>query len=239
MGNIWQYFGNTMGHQNDLPILGHQAIDYFGQLRPGGDIEPLKGFVQDEKPRRFCQGSGNHYFSHLTGGQKQNARALVKAPQLLILDEPFEGLDVASRSQLAEIINHLMVQERQIILVTHRLSEILPNISHVMGLRKGKVFFQGKRQEHLSSDQIERLYPSNLFQEADFPTNKPQEDAKSLKIPDVLVKMKDTTVKYKDTVILDQLNWEMKSGENWAIIGPNGAGKTTLLSLIAGDNLQA
>jgi molybdate transport system ATP-binding protein len=108
-----------------------------------------------------------------------------------------------------------------------------------MGLRKGKVFFQGKRQEHLSSDQIERLYPRNLFQEADFPTSKPDDDAKSLKIPAVLVKMKDTTVKYKDTVILDQLNWEMKSGENWAIIGPNGAGKTTLLSLIAGDNLQA
>jgi molybdate transport system ATP-binding protein len=167
------------------------------------------------------------------------ARALAKAPQLLILDEPFEGLDVASRSQLAEIINRLMARDRQIILVTHRLSEILPSISHVLGLRKGKVFFQGKRQEHLSTDQIERLYPGNLFQEADFPGSKPQDDDQSLKIPDVLVKMKNTTVKYKDTVILDKLSWKMKAGENWAIIGPNGAGKTTLLSLIAGDNLQA
>jgi molybdate transport system ATP-binding protein len=167
------------------------------------------------------------------------ARALAKAPQLLILDEPFEGLDVASRSQLAEITNRLMAQNRQIILVTHRLSEILPNISHVMGLRKGKVLFQGKRQEHLSTDQIERLYPDYLFQEDDFPKSKPQDDAGSLKIPDVLVKMKNTTVRYKDAVILDNLNWEMKAGENWAIVGPNGAGKTTLLSLIAGDNLQA
>jgi molybdate transport system ATP-binding protein len=167
------------------------------------------------------------------------ARALAKAPQLLILDEPFEGLDVASRSQLAEIINRLMAQDRQIILVTHRISEILPNISHVMGLKKGMVLFQGKRQEHLSTDQIERLYPDHLFQEADFPKSKLQDDANSLKIPDVLVKMKNTTVKYKDAVILDNLNWEMKAGENWAIIGPNGAGKTTLLSLIAGDNLQA
>ena len=69
------------------------------------------------------------------------ARALAKVPQLLILDEPFEGLDVASRSQLAEIINRLMAQDRQIILVTHRISEILPNISHVMGLKKGMVLF--------------------------------------------------------------------------------------------------
>jgi molybdate transport system ATP-binding protein len=167
------------------------------------------------------------------------ARALTKVPQLLILDEPFEGLDVASRAQLAEIINRLMAQNRQIILVTHRLSEILPNISHVMGLRKGKVLFHGKRQEHLSTDQIERLYPDHLFQEDDFPKSKHQDDANSLKIPDGLVKMINTTVRYKDAVILDNLNWEMKAGENWAIVGPNGAGKTTLLSLIAGDNLQA
>ena len=167
------------------------------------------------------------------------ARALVTAPQLLILDEPFEGLDVPSRSQLAEIINRLMAQDMQIILVTHRLSEVLPNISHVMGLRKGKVFFQGKRQEHLRADQIERLYSRNIFREADFPTSDARDAANSLKIPDVLVRMENTTVKYKDVVILDKFNWEMKAGENWAIIGPNGAGKTTLLSLIAGDNLQA
>ena len=167
------------------------------------------------------------------------ARALVKRPQLLILDEPFEGLDVASRSQLAEIINRLMVQDRQIILVTHRLAEILPNISHVMGLKMGKIFFKGKRQDNLSGDQIERLYPDHLFQENGFPISKPPDDSNSLKMPDVLVKMKNTTVKYKDAAILDNLNWEMKAGENWAIIGPNGAGKTTLLSLIAGDNLQA
>ena len=167
------------------------------------------------------------------------ARALVKAPLLLILDEPFEGLDVASRSQLAEIINGLMAQERQIILVTHRLSEITPNISHVLGLKKGMVLFQGKRQQYLSTDQIERLYPEHLFREEDFPKNNCQNDTSRLKIPDMLVKMKNTTVKYKDAVILNKLNWEMKAGENWAIVGPNGAGKTTLLSLIAGDNLQA
>lgn len=167
------------------------------------------------------------------------ARALVKAPQLLILDEPFEGLDVASRSQLADIINRLMVQDRQIILVTHRLAEILPNISHVMGLKKGKVIFQGNRQDNLSTDQIERLYPEHIFREDDFPVANPPHNSRSAKIPAVLVKMKNTTVKYKDDVILDKLNWEMKAGENWAIIGPNGAGKTTLLSLIAGDNLQA
>jgi molybdate transport system ATP-binding protein len=39
--------------------------------------------------------------------------------------------------------------------------------------------------------------------------------------------------------VLDNLNWTVRTGENWAIVGPNGSGKTTLLSLVAGDNLQA
>ena len=55
----------------------------------------------------------------------------------------------------------------------------------------------------------------------------------------MLVEMKNTTVRYKDVVVLNKLNWKMKSGENWAIAGPNGSGKTTMLSLIAGDNPQA
>lgn len=51
--------------------------------------------------------------------------------------------------------------------------------------------------------------------------------------------MKNTTVQYGKTVVLKNLNWTVRRGENWAITGPNGAGKTTLLSLITGDNLQA
>ena len=167
------------------------------------------------------------------------ARAMAKGPKILILDEPFEGLDVDSRAQLAEMINRLMAQERQIILVTHRLSEILPNITHVLGIKNGMVLFQGKRQQHLGADELQRLYPVHLFQEDDLPKNNLSDDTSASKIPDMLVKMQNTTVKYKDNVVLDNLNWEMNAGQNWAIIGPNGAGKTTLLSLIAGDNLQA
>jgi molybdate transport system ATP-binding protein len=167
------------------------------------------------------------------------AQALVKSPQLLILDEPFDGLDASSRTLLAEIINSLMDEARQIILVTHRLKEILPNISHVMGLKDGRVFFQEKREDILNDDQIDRLYHRNRFHGDIFPVKEGPDGSKSLVLPDLLVEMKNTTVRYTDAVVLDNLNWQMKSGENWAIAGPNGSGKTTLLSLIAGDNPQA
>ncbi len=167
------------------------------------------------------------------------AQVLVKSPQLLILDEPFEGLDVSSRSQLTEVINSLMDEQRQIILVTHRLVEIPPNVSHIMGLRQGKVVFQGKRQKPLNADQIEGLYGRNVSYEGEVLFLKGLDDSPSVRVPDVLVEMKNTTVRYRDVVVLNRINWKMKTGENWAISGPNGAGKTTLLSLIAGENLQA
>ena len=56
--------------------------------------------------------------------------------------------------------------------------------------------------------------------------------------PDPLIEMKDTTVQYDDFIALDQLNWTMRRGENWAILGPNGSGKSTILRLIMGENLQ-
>ena len=55
----------------------------------------------------------------------------------------------------------------------------------------------------------------------------------------VFIVLKNTTVKYGEIPVLDNLNWTMKYGENWAILGPNGSGKSTLLSLIIGDNPQA
>lgn len=167
------------------------------------------------------------------------AQALLKSPRLLILDEPFEGLDISARSKLTQVINALMNDQRQIILVTNRLAQIPPKISHVLGLKNGRVLFQGRREDCLDADRIEYLYLHDDSYVEGVPFIEPFNDNTLGKIPDVLVEMKNTTVRYKDVVVLDKLNWQMKRGENWAIAGPNGAGKTTLLSLIAGDNLQA
>ena len=59
------------------------------------------------------------------------AKAMIKRPHLLILDEPFDGLDKRSRASLAETINDLMRENMQVILITHRFEEITPNITHV------------------------------------------------------------------------------------------------------------
>ena len=178
----------------------------------------------------------------LSTGEMQKvliARALMKSPRFLIMDEPFEGVDAQSRERMAEIIVELMQEQIQIILVTHRFEAIMPNVTHVLCIKDGSVFLKGRRDEVLTSENMDRLYGVKKARTSDIPKADWGLEALRKEAPDSLVTMKDTTVKYGDLLVLDKLNWTMKWDENWAVFGPNGVGKSTLMSLIIGDNLQA
>ena len=178
------------------------------------------------------------------------ARALIKEPQLLILDEPFDGLDSQSRARMKAVIEALMHDGIQIILITHRFDEIMESISNVLFLRDGSVHRSGKKTDMLSEAVINELYGFET-RIPPIPSVPKVEDENKSKpvIPDsstevghtgkILIQMKNTTVRYKDVVVLDRINWTVRQGENWMVLGPNGAGKTTTLRLITGENLQA
>jgi len=167
------------------------------------------------------------------------ARALMKTPGLLILDEPFDGLDAYSKQQLKQTIRTLTRQEVQIILITHRSDEITPVITHVLCLKDCRVFCQGERSDVLTSARIKALYRpkarvlNNISEISSVNADKRMADAATF------VKMKNVTVAYNGVKVLNNLFWTVQQGQNWAITGPNGSGKSTLLSLITGDNLQA
>ena len=169
----------------------------------------------------------------------QIARMMINSPQILILDEPFGGLDRHSRNDLARIIEDLMDDTRTVILVTHRQREILPKISHVLALREREVIFQGRKEDVLTPSLMERLYPSCTNLALTLPARADRRKDVTRAITKILVFMKNVTVKYENTTVLDKVNWKMKAGENWAILGPNGCGKTTLLNVVAADNPQA
>jgi molybdate transport system ATP-binding protein len=188
------------------------------------------------------------------------ARALIKAPKLLILDEPFDGLDENARRSLSESINHLMTGSVRVILVVHRLEEIVPHITHVLFIKEGQLFMQGPKEYLLTSENISQLYGCPLELERDngrYLVSFGKDDGKPMAtapmagerdpnvpeilpdiLPDILIEMRDTTVQYHGLPVLNHLNWVMRRGENWAILGPNGSGKSTILKLILGDNLQ-
>ncbi|MDI7258549.1 MAG: ATP-binding cassette domain-containing protein [Thermodesulfobacteriota bacterium] len=225
-------------------ILANRSLTSADEKR-GAEVANLLG-IQSLLPQPITSLS--------TGEMRKTliARALVKSPKLLILDEPFDGLDEASRQSLAESINGLMTAPVRVILVVHRLEEIVPNITHVLFVKDGQLFMQGAKEEVLTSEKISQLYGCQLHLEKSngrYQVTYRIGESESINtdlvckethhdVPEILIEMKDTTVQYDGRIVLDQLNWVMRRGENWAILGPNGSGKSTILRLILGENLQ-
>ncbi len=174
----------------------------------------------------------------LSNGQTrklQIARALLQNPKLLILDNPFTGLDEKSRTQQTQIIDNLIRQGTQILLATNQL-EIPDSITQVLWLDQFKI------KESLSRDDFFKFLATSRVQES--PLNNspklviflPEKTGKNF---EVAVQMENVFIRYQHKVILEAISWTVKKGEKWALTGPNGSGKTTLLSLIYADNPQA
>jgi iron complex transport system ATP-binding protein len=86
------------------------------------------------------------------------ARALVHDPQALLFDEPSNALDVAAQLQLRAAMRALAQSGIAILLVTHHVSEIIPEIERVILLREGRVIADGRKDEVLTSEGISGLF---------------------------------------------------------------------------------
>ncbi|EFK10272.1 ABC transporter, ATP-binding protein [delta proteobacterium NaphS2] len=172
-------------------------------------------------------------------------RALIRKPKLLILDEPFNGLDSRSRNDLKENLDDLILSGVRLVLITHRFEELPSGITHVLQMEDGKIRLAGEKKQILRSvanlNGKQKVHPFALHDMAVLPEKKTLSGAELTTRPkgQTLIDMRHVTVRYGDTVVLDDFNWEVKTGENWLILGENGAGKSTVLKLILGDNPQA
>lgn len=171
---------------------------------------------------------------HLSSGEHkrfQLIKALLSNADILILDEPFVGLDSTSRKKLNKILFSVAVSGTQIICVTDA-NEIPDCITDIAFLENGKLKQFTIREsfkfskENLSAD-YQSFYSFPAF------TNK---EAKHFTDA---VKMDNVSITYGEKKVLDNISWTVKQGERWLLKGHNGAGKSTLLSLIYGDNPQA
>ena len=95
-----------------------------------------------------------------TGEQRRCllARALIHDPEYLILDEPTSGLDIKATYDYLEFMSKLITSGKKIVLVTHHLHEILPEIDWFVFLKEGRLIDQGVRQELLNSKQVSNLF---------------------------------------------------------------------------------
>lgn len=167
-------------------------------------------------------------------------RTLLTNPRLLILDNPFIGLDASSRDLLVEMLEQMSrLKNVQTILLLSNPSDIPPMATHVLPVYQRTCFPPVSREEFLNDRAlITRLFPSYEREETS-PIPLPVNQQKLSSSHHVTLRMEHVCIKYGTRTIFKELDWEVKNGEKWALLGPNGSGKSALLSLVYADNPQS
>lgn len=100
-------------------------------------------------------------FGHMSTGEQRRcllARALVHDPSVLILDEPTSGLDLAACYHYLDLVRAQMQKGKTVLLVTHHLHEIPPEIDRIVLLKEGAIVFDGAKADGMADDRISALF---------------------------------------------------------------------------------
>jgi len=161
-------------------------------------------------------------------------RTLLSVPDILILDNPFIGLDSDSRAVLIDLLRHIIrFKHTHIVLLLSNPADIPDFITDVLPLKNRQCYPPMTRADFVADVcLIEELFPTNR-QSVEIPAKG------NASAHEVTLRMEDVTIKYGERTILSGLNWEVKNGEKWSLTGVNGSGKSTLLSLVYADNPQS
>lgn len=178
-------------------------------------------------------------FRKLSTGETRKVmliRALANKPDLLILDEPFDGLDADT---LAMLQDHLasIIDTTPMIMVLNRFDEMPAFITHIAYVDKGKLTLTVDKSDENAFNELYQLLHLKTT-DLCVPEADPANKLPALDPSQPLVRLNQATIKYGDTIIVDKLDWTIERGQHWQLSGPNGSGKTGVLSLITGDHPQ-
>ncbi|WP_104383782.1 ATP-binding cassette domain-containing protein [Sphingobacterium sp. HMA12] len=232
----WFQFTNLEGDRN---FYYQQRYNKFAKNDTLTVFAELKHFAKDEQlafedvaPYLAVFGFENfkdQQLIELSSGEHkrlQLVKALWLQPQVLIIDQPYTGLDVQSRKDLNQIFDQLADKGVSLLLISND-DEQPDCINRFAEIQDGKIVLR----QH--SGEISRGIPRKRKELPYFLQQSP-------KISDpIMVKMRQINISYGEKQVLKNIDWEVKAGEKWLLQGHNGSGKSTLLSLINGDHPQA
>ncbi|MDE7456912.1 MAG: ATP-binding cassette domain-containing protein [Prevotella sp.] len=235
-----QYYLQLRWNQHDIdhetPTVGELLERAY---RLAGDDTPERRELQQQLYRLFhMEEFLDKYVITLSSGELrkfQLTKTLFANPRLLIMDNPFIGLDAETRDQLKALLLTL-AQERdmEVMLVLSKTDDIPDFVSKVIEIEGNKEYsnaaaYYAQQQPvppHVLSDEKRQAILSLPYHDNDYDCQ-------------TVVDMKEVSIRYGERTILKDLNWTVKNGERWALSGQNGSGKSTLLSLVCADNPQS
>lgn len=220
--------------------LRNDDSDFTDTPDQGTTVRELLG-ITDEFPERLrflgLEKLLDRGYRLLSSGEARKtllAQALLQEPDLLILDEPFDSLDIASKAQLAAFFAGLLREGRTTLLfLLNTTDELFPWHTHVALMDQGRLLRHGPRETLMEDGAVSALLRFDPDRLPEWP-----EELHQSPLPDPLVELHDGRVSYGDVVIFSGIGLCISPGDHTLITGPNGSGKSTLLSLITGDHPQ-
>jgi iron complex transport system ATP-binding protein len=154
--------------QHGLDALGAVISGFFASHVVPGHKE-ITDNMRDQAMAALAQvgasALADRPYAQLSAGQQRRvliARALVNRPQALLLDEPSTGLDVVARQQLLDALSALARQGITLLLVTHHIEEVIPEIDRVLLMREGRILADGPRGQVLCDGPLSAAFDAPL-----------------------------------------------------------------------------
>jgi molybdate transport system ATP-binding protein len=221
---------NQMEIDEETPTVGSRLEEAY---KLAGEDTPERREMQRHIYEIFGLGPLlDKYIILLSSGELRKyklAASLFTKPKVLIMENPFIGLDAETRDQLRELLAMLAREQGlQIILVLAKTDEIPEFITHIVEVKDMTVLPKMEREAWVAGRGQSLCNPPRYSQQG-----------QSLCAPSAeVIRFNKVSIRYGERTILRNLDWTVRLGEHWALSGQNGSGKSTLLSLVCADNPQ-
>jgi iron complex transport system ATP-binding protein len=153
--------GNSEGSITAEAAVLSAFLSSYGILRYG----EITDLMRRRANAALAQAGASHLASRtldeMSSGEARRvllARALATAPRALVLDEPTTGLDLVARHRFMETVRQLARSGTTLVLITHHIEEIVPEISRVVLLRGGRIIADGTARQNLTSERLSQVF---------------------------------------------------------------------------------